>query len=59
MSDKKVTDVMLDHIKYFVNAIENGEYTPLGYEFTIVLHSKPYSQFNKTLKIQDTYTKDV
>lgn len=42
MSDKKVTDIMLDRIKYFVNAIENGEYEPNGYEFTISL-KLPYN----------------
>lgn len=57
MSDKKVTDIMLDRIKYFVNAIENGEYEPNGYEFTITLHSEPYSQFDRTLKLEDAYRK--
>lgn len=49
MSDKKVTDIMLDRIKYFINAIENGEYEPKGYEFTI----KVYSPGDRTLIIQD------
>lgn len=35
MSEKKVTDLMLDRIKYFINAIENGEYEPTGYRFTV------------------------
>lgn len=35
MSDKKVTDLMLERIKYLVNAIENGEYEPIGYKFTV------------------------
>lgn len=51
MSDKKVTDVMLDRIKYFVNAIENGEYEPDGYTFTINLRY----QYNKEIAIQDDY----
>lgn len=37
MSEKKVTDIMLERIKYFVNAIENGEYKPRSYAFTIKL----------------------
>lgn len=57
MSDKKVTDIMLDRIKYFVNAVENGEYEPNGYEFTIILHSAPNCPLDKVLKIDDTYTK--
>lgn len=35
MENKKITDVLLDRIKYFINALENGEYDPKGYEFTI------------------------
>lgn len=50
MSDKKVTDVMLERIKYFINAIENGEYAPQGYEFTINLNY----QGNKKITIQDS-----
>lgn len=38
MSEKKVTDVMLERIKYFVNAIENGEYKPTDYILTITLN---------------------
>lgn len=57
MAEKKVTDIMLERIKYFVNAIENGEYEPQGYEFTIILHSEPYTTFDKTLKIEDVYRK--
>lgn len=37
MADKKVTDIMLERIKYFVNAIENGEYDFTDYAFTISL----------------------
>ncbi len=55
MSDKKVTDIMLERIKYFVNAIENGEYEPKGYEFTITLHSEPCNPLNKVLNISDSY----
>lgn len=55
MSNKKVTDIMLDRIKYFVNAIENGEYEPKGYEFTITLHSEPCNPLNKVLNISDSY----
>lgn len=58
MTNKKVTDIMLDRIKYFVNAIENGEYEPKGYEFTIVLHSDPGSVFDRVLKIDDSHTKE-
>lgn len=37
--DKKVTDVLLDRVKYFINAIENGnsETELLDYDFTINL----------------------
>lgn len=55
MSDKKVTDVLLDRVKYFINAIENGEYEPKGYEFTIILHSEPNFPIDKILKIEDFY----
>lgn len=48
MSEKKVTDVMLERIKYFVNAIENGEYKPIGYTFTITL-----TDGNKSIAIND------
>lgn len=51
MSDKKVTDVMLERIKYFVNAIENGEFEPNGYELTIKLHYEGV----KVLTIDDSY----
>ncbi len=51
MSDKKVTDVMLERIKYFINAIENGEYAPVGYELTIKFH-----RGGKDLVISDTYS---
>lgn len=50
MSDKKVTDVMLDRIKLLVDAIENGEYKPEGYTFTINLSY----QGNKEVTIQDS-----
>ena len=56
MSDKKVTDLMLDRIKYFINAIENGEYNPKGYEFTVILHSEPNCQLDKVLTIEDCYS---
>lgn len=60
MSDKKITDIMLERIKYFVNAIENGEYEPKGYEFTISLYSEPYNDFkNKVLNISDSYTRKL
>lgn len=42
---------MLERIKYFVNAIENGEYEPQGYEFTIKLNY----QGIKEITIQDSY----
>ncbi len=57
MSDKKVTDVMLERIKYLINAIENGEYEPRGYEFTITLHSEPQNPFDRVLNISDSYTR--
>lgn len=60
MSDKKVTDIMLERIKYFVNSVENGEYELNGYEFAITLHSEPYNDFkNKVLNISDRYTRKV
>lgn len=60
MQDKKVTDIMLERIKYFINSVENGEYEPGGYEFTITLHSEPYNDFkNKVLNISDSYIKKV
>ncbi len=34
---EKVTDLMLNRIKELVKAIENGEYEPNGYTFTIKL----------------------
>lgn len=34
---EKVTDLMLNRIKELVKAIENGEYEPKGYTFTIKL----------------------
>lgn len=49
MSDKKVTDVMLERIKYFVNAIENGENKLINYDFTINL----YRNDGKMVIIQD------
>ena len=49
MNDKKVTDIMLDRIKYFINAIENGEFNPNEYEFTITLRHNGY----KLLTISD------
>lgn len=53
MSDKKVTDIMLERIKYFVNAIENGEYEPKGYEFTINLCLN-----GKSITINDSYLRN-
>lgn len=50
MSEKKVTDVMLDRIKYFVNAIENGEYEPQDYEFTIT-----FKKGIKTITLSDSF----
>lgn len=51
MSEKKVTDVMLERIKYFVNAVENGEFQPNRYELTIKLHHDGA----KVLTIDDSY----
>lgn len=56
MGDKKLTDIMLERIKYFINAIDNGEYKPKGYEFTVTLHEEPHSPYEKVLKINDSYT---
>lgn len=56
MSEKKTTDILLDRVKYFINAIENGEYEPQGYEFTITLHSAPNCPKDKVLHISDNYT---
>ena len=58
MSDKKVTDIMLERIKYFVNAIENGEYEPKGYKFTISF-KLPYCgspEQEKEVTISDDYS---
>lgn len=58
MSDKKITDIMLDRIKYFVNAIENGEYQPTAYTFTISF-KLPYAgepAQEKEVTISDDYT---
>lgn len=52
MENQKVTNIMLDRIKYFINAIENGEYAPTGYEFTINLPL----QNGKTISISDSYS---
>lgn len=49
--DKKTTDILLDRIKYFINAIENGEYEPNGYEFTVKLTKK----FGRDITISDKY----
>ena len=49
--DKKVTDVLLDRVKYFINAIENGEYEPKGYEFTISFTK----EFGRDVTISDKY----
>lgn len=38
MGDKKTTDILLERIKYFINSIDNGEYKPTSYEFTIKFH---------------------
>lgn len=54
MNDKKVTDVMLERIKYFVNAIENGEYKPQSYTFTITLSTGPCPN-DKIITICDDY----
>lgn len=54
MSEKKVTDVMLDRIKYFVNAIANGEYEPNSYEFTINLKTGTCPN-DKIITLSDTY----
>lgn len=58
MGDRKVTDVMLERIKYFVNAIENGEYKPVDYEFTIrfPLDFNPKLGGQKYLTITDSYS---
>lgn len=53
MNEKKVTDTMLDRIKYFINAIENGEYKPTGYEFTITLHTAPNNPRDNVIRITD------
>lgn len=53
--EKKITDILLDRVKYFINAIENGEYEPKGYEFTIVIHSEPNCPLDGVLKIDDCY----
>lgn len=55
MPDKKVTDIMLDRIKYFINAIENGEYEPIGYKFTV---SMQLSNF-KEVSFSDDSSKSV
>lgn len=49
MSDKKVTDEMIERIKHLVKAIENGEYDLSGYEFTINL----IRTNGKTITIKD------
>lgn len=58
MTNKKVTDVMLDRIKYFINAIENGEYEPKGYVFTIKLPLEFAQNVpeQKYLTISDSYS---
>lgn len=53
MENKKIINVMLDRIKYFINAIENGEYEPVGYEFTIKIHHS-----GKLTTIDDSYFKN-
>lgn len=50
MQDKKVTDIMLDRIKYFINAIENGEYNPIGYKFTVSLQLPSASLTTRQIK---------
>lgn len=55
--NEKVTDILLNRIKYFINSIENGEYAPQGYEFAIKFHSKPNCPNNKVLSIEDSYAK--
>lgn len=37
MAEKNLTDIMLDRFKYFINSINNGEYEPIGYEFTVTV----------------------
>lgn len=53
--NKKVTDKMLDRIKYFINAIENGEYEPASYEFTLKLHL-PFQGESRALILNDVFT---
>lgn len=53
MTEKKVTDIMLERIKYFINAINNSEYEPNGYEFAIKIH-----QNGKIISIEDGYFKN-
>lgn len=55
MSDKKTTDIMLDRIKYYVNAVENGENTILDYDFTINL----YRNDGKMITINDNYNRAI
>lgn len=59
MSDKKVTDVMLERIKYFINAVENGEHEPKGYEFAITLYTEPNTCVGRVLNISDSYVKPM
>lgn len=58
MNNKKITDVLLERIKYFINSIENGEYDPKGYEFTIKIpldFTQNISE-QKYLTISDSYS---
>ncbi len=38
MDDKKITNTIIERIKYFLAAVENGKYEPQGYEFTVKLN---------------------
>ncbi len=37
MENKKTTETMLERMKFFLDAIDNGKYEPQGYEFTVKL----------------------
>ena len=58
MDNKKITDILLERIKYFINSIENGEYDPKGYEFIIKIpldFTQNVSE-QKYLTISDSYS---
>ena len=46
-----MTELMLDRIKELVKAIENGEYEPNGYTFTIKL----FNSTGKEITISDNF----